>query len=138
MISQADVVEINVPFPNTDPKLALQAHMFICIQDGNDKEFVICQSFKPTHLLPNYPPKQYLIEEKNENRNPFSKTTTIDCDRSFCICSVTIDKKILAYRNVCCELFDSIIRKIKHSDFYKEYLDPIILSIQNHFIYPKR
>ena len=138
MIDKADVITMYIPFPNINPSLALKEHMYICIQDGNDKEFVICQSFKPTHLLPNYPPKQYLIEEKNENRNPFSKTTTIDCDKSFCASCIIIDKKILSKRNVCKELFDSIIIKIRHSDFYKEHLDPISLCISNYFIYPNK
>ena len=118
--------------------MALKSHMYICIQNGNNKEFIKCQTFKPTHLLPNYPPKQYLIEEQDKKRNPFNRRTTIDCDRSFCICYVIIDKKLLAERNICHELFDSIIGKIKHSDFIKENLDPISLCTLNYFICPRK
>lgn len=136
MIDRADVVTMYIPFLDIDPSLALKSHMYICIQNGNDKEFIKCQTFKPTHILPDYPPKQYLIEEQNKNRNPFIRKTTIDCDKSLCVSCVTIDKKLLEKRNVCNELFDSIIEKIKHSDFYKENLDPISLSMLNYFIYP--
>lgn len=138
LISKADVVTMYIPFSDIDSSLALNAHMYICIQSGNDKEFIKCQTFKPTHILPNYPPKQYLIEEQDENRNPFNRRTTIDCDRSFCVCYVIIDKKSLSERNVCHELFDAIIEKIKHSDFFKENLDPISLCTLNYFIYPNK
>ena len=138
LIDKADVVIMRIPFLDIDPSLALKAHMYICIQNGNDKEFIKCQSFKPTHILPEYPPKQYLIEEQNENRNPFIKKTTIDCDKSFCVSCVTIDKKSLEKRNVCNELFDSIIEKIKHSDFFKENLDSTSLCTLNYFIYPNK
>lgn len=136
MIDRADVVTMYIPFLDIDPSLALKSHMYICIQNGKDKEFIKCQSFKPTHIFPDYPPKQYLIEEQNKNRNPFIKKTTIDCDKSFCVSCVTIDKKLLEKRNVCNELFDSIIEKIKHSDFFKENLDSISLCELNYFIFP--
>jgi len=136
LIDRADVVTMYIPFLDIDPSLALKSHMYICIQNGNDKEFIKCQSFKPTHISPNYPPKHYLIEEQDKNRNPFIKKTTIDCDKSFCISCVIIDKKLLEKRNVCNELFDSIIEKIKHSDFFKEHLDSISLCGLNHFIIP--
>jgi len=138
LIDKADVVRINFPFPNIDPSLALQEHMFICIQEGNNKEFIKCQSFKPTHLLSSCPPTHYLIEEKNKNRNPFSKRTTIDCDKSFCVSCIILDKKLLAYRNVCKSLFNSILMKIEHSDFYKENIDPVVLCMSNYFIYPNK
>jgi hypothetical protein len=136
LIDKADVVIMRIPFLDIDPSSALKAHMYICIQNGNDKEFIKCQTFKPTHILTCCPPKYYLIEEQNISRNPFIRKITIDCDKSFCVSCVTIDKKSLEKRNVCNELFDSIIEKIKHSDFCKGYLDPISLSMLNHFIYP--
>ncbi len=138
LINTADVARMYIPFPDIDPSLVLSAHMYICIKNGNDKEFIKCQTFKPPHILPDYPPKYYLIEEQNINRNPFIRKTTIDCDKSFCVFNVIIDKKLLAERNVCNELFDSIIEKIKHSDFHKENLDPISLSTLNYFIYPNK
>ena len=126
---------MRVPFPNINSSLALKSHMYICIQNGNNKEFIKCQRFKITHMLADSPPYQILIEEPNKNRNPFIKTTTIDCDKSFCVSCVIIDKKLLTTRNVCNELFGSIMRKIKHNNFFKENLDPISLCDSNCLIH---
>lgn len=131
LIDKADVITMRVPFPNINSSLALKSHMYICIQNGNNKEFIKCQRFKITHILAGLPPNQYLIEEPNINRNPFIKTTIIDCDKSFCVSCVIIDKKLLATRNVCNELLDSVMEKITHSNFSKENLDPITLSALN-------
>jgi len=138
LIDKADVVTMYIPFSDIDSSLALKEHMYICIQNGNDKEFIKCQTFKPTHILANNPPKQYLVEEQNINRNPFNRRTTIDCDKSFCVCCVIIDRKLLEKRNICDVLFNAIIEKIGHSDFYKENLDPISLSTLNYFIIPNK
>lgn len=125
MIDIADVITMRIPFPSTRSELALQAHMYICIQNGNNKEFIKCQKFKTAYLLEDSPLNHILIEEPNKNRNPFIKIMIIDCDKSFCVCNVIIDKKLLATRNVCNELLDSIMEKINHSNFFKENLDPI-------------
>ena len=129
---------MRIPFPDIDSSLALHAHMYICIQNGNDKEFIKCQTFKPTHILSGSRPQQYLIEEHNINRNPFIRKTTIDCDKSFCVSYILIDRRLLAERNVCHELFDSIIEKIKHSIFFKENLDSANLCTLNYFIYTNK
>ena len=138
MINKADVVTINIPFQKIHPSLALREHMFICLQEGKNKEFVICQTFKPTHLLSCRPPYDYLVEEKNENRNPFSKKTTINCDKSFCVSDVIIDKALLTYRNICKALFKSILSTINHDNFYQENLEPAMLCRLNFCIYPKK
>jgi len=131
LIDIADVITMRIPFPNTRSELAFQAHMYICIQNGNNKEFIKCQRFKTAYLLEDSPLNHILIEEPNKNRNPFIKITIIDCDKSFCVCYVITDKKLLATRNVCNELLDSIMEKINHSNFFKENLDPIPLCELN-------
>ena len=134
MISKRDVITMYVPFPGIDSTLAVNSHMYICMQDGNNKEFIKCQTFKPTHLIKDKPPYQFIVERPNSSRNPFKKTTTIDCDKSFCISNVTISRDLLAWRNICTELFDAISNKIKHSAFYQVVLDPKQLSNINPYI----
>jgi len=136
LINKADVVTMYIPFPNTLSTLALKKHMYICIQAGNDKEFVKCQSFKPIHMSGNHPPFHYIIEEEDVNRNPFYRCTIIDCDKSFCVSCVVIKKEILERRNVCDKLFDSIIEEIRHDDFVEETLNQKEISFLNYFIYP--
>lgn len=131
MINIADVITMRVPFPNRLSILAVTAHMYICIKNGKDKEFIKCQTFKLTHILDDSPPRQILIEEPDNSRNPFIRKTTIDCDKSFFVSCVIIDKELLATRNVCNELLDSVMKKIKHSNFIKDNLDPIPLCDLN-------
>jgi hypothetical protein len=134
LIDKADVVKMYVPFPDIDSSLALYSHMYICLQNGNNKELIKCQTFKPTHILSNYPPMLYLIEIPDINRNPFNRKTTIDCDKSFCVSGVLISKRLLARRNVCHNLFNSIIQKMVHSNFCKENLNSNSLSRLNRLI----
>lgn len=116
---------MRVPFPNIDSGLAVHSHMYVCIKKGTQKEFIKCQSFKPQHLMRNKSPKHKIIESANITRNPFINKTTIDCDKSFYIEGVTIDEDLLANRrrDVCEDLFNSIIGKIKHKEFVRETID---------------
>lgn len=125
LIEQRHVVRMRVPFPNVDSTLAVQPHMYICIKNGAQKEFIKCQTFKPTHLLKNKRPFKYIIESPDINRNPFKDKTTIDCDKSFYINNVIVDRSLLTTRriDVCEELFNSIILEINHQNFSKSSID---------------
>jgi uncharacterized protein (UPF0210 family) len=125
LIKKMDVVTMKVPFPSISSKLAVMAHMYVCLEEGINKEFVKCQTFKPIHLLANKPPFRYIVESPDITRNPFQKKTTIDCDKAFCVTNVEISPDLLTKtrRNVCSELFTEITNKIKHSAFKKEILN---------------
>ncbi len=116
---------MRVPFPNVDSTLAVQAHMYICIKSGTQKEFLKCQTFKPAHLRKHKPPYKNIVESPDINRNPFTNKTTIDCDKSFYIDNVIVDSSLVTPRrkDVCNELFDDIKIKIQHKSFSKNSLD---------------
>jgi hypothetical protein len=99
--------------------------MYICIKSGNSKEFIKCQSFKPVHLLKGRPPYNFKIEESDIARNPFDKKTTIDCDKSFCVKNVVVDKGLVTINrnDVCEELFDEILYISDHEQFKKNHID---------------
>jgi hypothetical protein len=120
-----DVITMKVPFPSISSELAVTAHMYICLEEGINKEFIKCQTFKPMHIVANRPPFQCIVESPDITRNPFQKKTTIDCDKAFCVTNVEISPDLLTKtrRNVCPELFTAITNKTKHSAFKKEILD---------------
>lgn len=130
---------MRVPFPNIDSNLAVRSHMYICLKQGSRKEFVKCQTFKPNHLIKSKPPFNYLIESSDINRNPFSNKTTIDCDKSFSIEDVVIDKSLLTTRrkDVCDDLFDGIMESIKHDSFLAESIDVASFISLNHKVKSK-
>ncbi|MGJ9460272.1 hypothetical protein [Oceanobacillus sp. CF4.6] len=125
MIDQKDVVRMRVPFPNLDSKLAVQAHMYVCVDSGTQKEFVKCQTFKPTHLIRSKPPYRCIVETPDIKRNPFQGKTTIDCDKSFYIENVVIDRSLLTTKrkDICEDLFTSITSVIGHVAFAKKVID---------------
>ncbi|WP_311078317.1 hypothetical protein [Paenibacillus polymyxa] len=125
MINKKDVVRMLVPFPNIDSQLALDTHMYICLEEGNQKEFIKCQKFKPTHLISSKPPFNTIVENPDITKNPFNLKTTIDCDKSFIVSNVQVDTRLLTThrRDVCHELFEDIKAKTDHPQFYTEPID---------------
>lgn len=134
MIKQKEVVTMYIPFPNISADLAQKVHMYICLGEGDEKEFIKCQSFKPTHLFDDVPPDKYVLEECDCKRNPFVKKTTIDCDKSFLCKEVVFDRGILKNRGVCEDLFNSILAEIKHENFFTQLLDEEALVNLNSLI----
>lgn len=120
-----DVVTMKVPFPNIKSNLASKSHMYICIKDGNDKQFLSCQTKKPSNVLEDNPPYVYIEESSDINRNPFKWPTLIGCDYAFGIKNVRINSSLLAKRrrDICRDLYDDIKGTIKHSSFYIEKID---------------
>jgi len=125
LINEKDVVTMRVPFPSISSTLAVQAHMYICLKSGNDKEFLKCQTFKPAHMVAHKPPYNYIKETPDISRNPFNYITTIDCDKAFCVSNVTVSPDLLARsrKNVSSELFTEIQGKIQSNSYLKEQLD---------------
>lgn len=125
---------MRVPFPDVSSNLAAQAHMYVCIRNGTHKEFIKCQRFKPKHLNKKIPPYQRIEEMPNINRNPFNSKTILDCDKSFYIKNVVVDKSLLAAKrkDVCEELYTDIKVKIKHNLFSINNIDiTSLLSLNN-------
>lgn len=116
---------MRVPFPNVDSGLAVKPHMYVCMKDGTQKEFIKCQSFRPRHLTKKGPPFHFLIESPDEKRNPFSNKTIIDCDKSFGVDNVIVDKSLITQirKDVCEDLFQRIILKTNHTSFVKKFID---------------
>ena len=80
LIDRSDVVRIKMPFPDITSNLAVNSHMYICHHvSGNTVSFVKCQTLKP-YMLISSPIKHYWDEAPDIARNPFQRTTRIDCD----------------------------------------------------------
>lgn len=127
---------MRVPFPTIDGELAVSSHMYICIQEGVNKQFVKCQTFKPLHLVPDKLPYKFIREVPDITRNPFKKITTIDCDKSFCMDNVTISPKLLtaSRHDVCGELFNNVETTTGHGDFQQATIQPGPLMQLNRLI----
>ncbi len=82
---------MKVPYPTVSDGMALNSHMYICRTAGSSYyEFVKCQTLKPYMLIDN-PMKHYWDENADITRNPFSRKTRIDCDKTFKTYSVMYD-----------------------------------------------
>lgn len=107
MIKNSDVLRMKIPYPKIDSKLAYQAHMYICYKkEFNDYKFIKCQTLKPYMIGENNPVNNFIDEFPDENRNPFTKHTRIDCDKL--LTSIR--------RDICKELYDELEFKIKNID----------------------
>lgn len=101
---------MKVPFPSISAGLAVQAHMYICGQDSApDYGFIKCQTLKP-HMLGSTILSHYIDEPADISRNPFSRTSRIDCDKFFVTASVHYDDKLKATLrpDVCQNLYDDV------------------------------
>lgn len=114
MIRQKDVIRMKVPFPTVSAGLAVQAHMYICGQDSAPNYgFIKCQTLKP-HMLTSTLVKHYIDEPADISRNPFARTSRIDCDKFFVTTSVCYDDglKTPSRPDVCQELYDAVKREL--------------------------
>lgn len=68
--------------------------MYICHRvNGNTYGFVKCQTLKP-YMLSHNPINHYWDEAPDINRNPFQRTTRIDCDKEFVSSNVCYDDRL--------------------------------------------
>lgn len=104
---------MRVPFPNVNSGLATSAHMYICLEAGNEKQLAKCQTYKPHHLLSDQEPFNYIIENPDISRNPFQLKSIIDCDKKFGINNVTIPVSLrTTVRNdICDQLYKELVDK---------------------------
>ena len=103
-------------------------------------EFVKCQTLKPYMLTENVM-KHYVDENAEIARNPFQRTTRIDCDKVFLTTSVEYDDslKTTTRSDVCEELFNRVLSELDKDGYVVisineselQSLNPLIRSIQN-------
>ena len=127
---------MKIPFPSISSTLAVSSHMYICIKSEKKlHEFVKCQTLKP-YMLSNRTIQNYCDEKPDINRNPFKRSTRIDCDKIFKTINVNYDEKLLTtYRSdICEELFFEIIKKLSESQPNIILLDEDSLVSLNLFI----
>ena len=112
MIKPGDVVALFLPFPTIRSDLAVKNHMYICIDNcrTKNKELVKNQTFKPV-LLTRRLVSNFLIEEPDRGRNPFTRPTLIDLDKIFMLDNTVIPTSYLARRrrNVSESLYEEIL-----------------------------
>lgn len=141
MINTKDVIRMRVPYPSISDKLAVNLHMYICKQaDMPAYEFIKCQTLKP-YMLSKEVFRHYVDEEADTSRNPFQKTTRIDCDKTFTTKNVLYDDclKTITRPDICQELFDDVIEEL-NTDGYRIVdvneeelagINPLIVKIES-------
>lgn len=119
MIKEQDVVRIKVPFLNISSKLAMNAHMYICGKDtAPHYGFIKCQTLKP-YMLNKRIIIYYVAEAANATRNPFSRTSRIDCDKLFVSYSVHYDDRLKTTTrpDICRELYHKVKTTLTSHDY---------------------
>lgn len=112
MIEKREVVRLKIPYPDIRSGLASKVHMYICIKKVHaTKRLVKCQSMKLSSIISGA--TNYIIEAADINRNPFSHTTLIDCDKLF-IVDVTIPRTLLTKprSDISQILYDEVVKKM--------------------------
>ena len=134
MIRERHVIRMKIPFPSIGSELASSPHMYICIKSASPEyRFVKCQTLKP-YMLIKATMKNYCDEKPDIARNPFSKTTRIDCDKVFCTSGDEYDEKLLTTSrpDICEDLFSETQRRL--TDYEDVYLKEGELLSLNVFI----
>lgn len=116
MINLKDVITLRVPYPDVASELAINPHMYICINiPGSTCELVKCQSFKPYHLLSNSEPIHRIVEQPDISRNPFRHPTIIDLDKIFVATQSLFPDRLKAIRGISDTLFSTILNKVNNT-----------------------
>ena len=93
--------------------------MYICYSSNNTEyEFVKCQTLKPDMLIKK-PIKHYWDENADINRNPFSRTTRIDCDKKFVTSAVQYNDSLKTTNRP--DVCDDTMNHIESEMSYNEY-----------------
>lgn len=119
MIKEQDVIRMRVPFPNISSNLALNAHMYICGKDtAPHYGFIKCQTLKP-YMLNKRIITHYVDEAANATRNPFSRTSCIDCDKLFVSYAVHYDDRLKTTTrpDICGELYHKVKTTLTSHDY---------------------
>lgn len=105
---------MRIPYPNIDAKLAVNSHMYICKEVvGNVYKYIKCQTLKPK-MLSSTLFKHFVDEDADISRNPFQRTTRIDCDKIFVTDSVQYDDRLKTTTrpDICQELYNTVIGEL--------------------------
>lgn len=114
MINAKDVVRMKIPYPDISADLAVSSHMYICKSVCESAyEYVKCQTLKPKMLAGNLL-SHYVDEEADKTRNPFQRTTRIDCDKVFTTKSVQYDSRLktTVRPDICQELYEQVMKEL--------------------------
>ncbi len=125
MIKEKDVVRMRIPYPSIAGGLAQMAHMYICnTADCPVHEFIKCQTLKP-YMIVKGTMKHYLDEEPDISRNPFQRTTRIDCDKLFTTETVDYDNKLRtpSRPDICQELYDSVTEELLNDGYNQVHIN---------------
>lgn len=110
---------MKVPYPSISAQLAVSSHMYICKNvDGRMYEYVKCQTLKPK-MLASRRFKHFIDEQSDVSRNPFQRTTRIDCDKVFTTKSVQYGDGLKTNRrpDVCQELYDMVVEEVNKDGY---------------------
>ena len=124
MIKEQDVIRTKAPFPNVSSNLALNAHMYICGKDtAPHYGFIKCQTLKPYML--NKIITHYVDEAADATRNPFSRTSRIDCDKLFVSYAVHYDDRLktTARPDICGELYHKVKKTLTSHNYQTVAMD---------------
>lgn len=138
MIKRNDVIRIKVPFPGLTSGLAKKAHMYICREaDGPTHRFVKCQTLKPQMLTSNLM-RHYWDEAPDLTRNPFTRTTRIDCDKDFLTTGVTYHDalKTTARPDVCDDVLIHVEEELFCDGYDTHPIDEAALQTLNTLVTP--
>lgn len=114
MINAKDVIRMKIPYPSIHDSLALNSHMYICKNANSSlREFVKCQTLKP-YMLISGTMQHYCDEIPDLARNPFKRTTRIDCDKLFYTDNVKYDLRLRtdSRPDICQELYDDVVKEL--------------------------
>jgi hypothetical protein len=128
---------MKIPYPSVDSGLAVSAHMYIC-KDNKDShyEYVKCQTLKPKMLGSNII-KHYVDEKADISRNPFQRTTRIDCDKVFTTRHIKFSDKMktISRPDVCVELYAYVLSELEMDGFQTVALNEKKLESMNPLIH---
>ncbi|QXJ59416.1 hypothetical protein J9537_01100 [Enterococcus raffinosus] len=133
MTKVKDVFTVKLPFPDISSNLATKAHMYLCIQAGENKKILSCQTKKPLLLRNDRPPYRYVDCKADIKKNPFKRDTIIACDYCFELKGIHVDSSLLtsSRRDVCSEMYYEVMQKISFSNFGSKVLEEGVLLALN-------
>ena len=129
---------MKVPYPSINSNLAVSAHMYICKENKNHKyKYIKCQTLKP-YMLTGNQMQHYYDELADISRNPFQRTTRIDCDKLFITNTVKYADalKTTTRPDVCMDLYNAILKELNTDGYTNINIDENILQNLNPLITP--
>ena len=129
---------MKIPYPSINSALAVAAHMYICKENINHRyEYIKCQTLKPYMLCGNQM-QHYYDEKADISRNPFQRTTRIDCDKLFITNTVEYADglKTTKRTDVCIALYNAVLKELNADGYINISVDENVLQNLNSLITP--